>query len=31
MLKTDPADRITAEEMLDHPFLSEGMEIEEQK
>lgn len=28
MLKIDPKDRITAEEMLNHPFLSEGMDIE---
>ena len=31
MLKVNASERITAEEMLQHPFLSEGMEIENSK
>jgi len=31
MLKINPAERITAEEMLNHPYLSEGMDSKEQK
>ena len=31
MLKINPADRITAEEMLSHPYLSEGVDLIDQK
>lgn len=31
MLKIDPKERITAEEMLSHPFLYEPMDIESDK
>lgn len=31
MLKVNPKERITAEELLNHPFLSQGMDIESEK